>query len=114
LYFSVIIVLSSVPNRDSEYRFKPRRNEEREEKPEEIGSKPSFVHFVSSWFEYGHAIVLYMLGASSHARKVGFCKFTKFSPDALTDLEASLRFAGPETIETKIFGRLTAWQNWIF
>lgn len=37
-----------------------------------------------------------------------------FSPDALTGMEASLRFVGPETIETKIFGRLTAWQNWIF
>ncbi|MEB8338853.1 2,3-epoxybenzoyl-CoA dihydrolase [Streptomyces endophyticus] len=37
-----------------------------------------------------------------------------FSPDALTGLEANLRFAGPETLETKIFGRLTAWQNWIF
>jgi benzoyl-CoA-dihydrodiol lyase len=37
-----------------------------------------------------------------------------FSPDALTGLEASYRFAGPETLETKIFGRLTAWQNWIF
>jgi benzoyl-CoA-dihydrodiol lyase len=37
-----------------------------------------------------------------------------FSPDALTGMEASLRFAGPETLETKIFGRLTAWQNWIF
>ena len=37
-----------------------------------------------------------------------------FSPDALTGMEASLRFAGPETTETKIFGRLTAWQNWIF
>jgi benzoyl-CoA-dihydrodiol lyase len=37
-----------------------------------------------------------------------------FSPDALTGLEANLRFAGPETMETKIFGRLTAWQNWIF
>jgi len=36
------------------------------------------------------------------------------SPDALTGLEANLRFAGPETMETKIFGRLTAWQNWIF
>jgi benzoyl-CoA-dihydrodiol lyase len=36
------------------------------------------------------------------------------SPDALTGLEANLRFAGPETIETKIFGRLSAWQNWIF
>jgi benzoyl-CoA-dihydrodiol lyase len=36
------------------------------------------------------------------------------SPDALTGMEASLRFAGPETIDTKIFGRLTAWQNWIF
>ena len=36
------------------------------------------------------------------------------SPDAMTGLEANLRFAGPETLETKIFGRLTAWQNWIF
>jgi benzoyl-CoA-dihydrodiol lyase len=37
-----------------------------------------------------------------------------FSPDALTGLEANLRFAGPETMETRIFARLTAWQNWIF
>ena len=37
-----------------------------------------------------------------------------FSPDGLTGMEASLRFAGPETLETKIFGRLSAWQNWIF
>ena len=37
-----------------------------------------------------------------------------FSPDALTGLEANYRFAGPETLETKIFGRLAAWQNWIF
>ena len=37
-----------------------------------------------------------------------------FSPDALTGLEANYRFTGPETMETKIFGRLTAWQNWIF
>ncbi|HVY48269.1 MAG TPA: benzoyl-CoA-dihydrodiol lyase, partial [Minicystis sp.] len=36
------------------------------------------------------------------------------SPDALTGMEASLRFAGPETMETKIFARLSAWQNWIF
>ncbi|MFI0446369.1 2,3-epoxybenzoyl-CoA dihydrolase [Actinomadura sp. 6N118] len=39
---------------------------------------------------------------------------TSFSPDALTGLEANYRFAGPETLETKIFARLTAWQNWIF
>ncbi len=39
---------------------------------------------------------------------------TAISPDALTGMEANLRFAGPETMETKIFGRLTAWQNWIF
>ncbi|MGB8509675.1 MAG: 2,3-epoxybenzoyl-CoA dihydrolase [Pyrinomonadaceae bacterium] len=39
---------------------------------------------------------------------------TSLSPDALTGMEASLRFAGPETLDTKIFGRLTAWQNWIF
>jgi len=37
-----------------------------------------------------------------------------FSPDALTGMEASLRFAGPETLESKIFARLSAWQNWIF
>ena len=37
-----------------------------------------------------------------------------FSPDALTGMEANLRFAGPETADTKIFGRLSAWQNWIF
>ena len=37
-----------------------------------------------------------------------------FSPDALSGLEANYRFAGPETLETKIFGRLSAWQNWIF
>ena len=36
------------------------------------------------------------------------------SPDALTGLEASLRFAGPETVWTKVFGRLSAWQNWVF
>ena len=39
---------------------------------------------------------------------------TAMSPDALTGLEANLRFPGPETLETKIFGRLSAWQNWIF
>ena len=37
-----------------------------------------------------------------------------FSADGLTGMEANLRFAGPETMETKIFARLTAWQNWIF
>ncbi len=39
---------------------------------------------------------------------------SSFSPDAMTAMEANLRFAGPETMETRIFGRLTAWQNWIF
>ena len=39
---------------------------------------------------------------------------TSQSPDALTGLEASLRFPVAETMETRIFGRLTAWQNWIF
>jgi benzoyl-CoA-dihydrodiol lyase len=39
---------------------------------------------------------------------------TSFSPDALTGMEANLRFAGPETLESKIFSRLSAWQNWIF
>src|SRR5689334_9159233 len=39
---------------------------------------------------------------------------TSFSPDGLTGMEANLRFVGPETMESKIFSRLTAWQNWIF
>ena len=39
---------------------------------------------------------------------------TSLSPDALTGMEASLRFPGPESMESKIFGRLSAWQNWIF
>ncbi len=46
--------------------------------------------------------------------RVMFEERSSFSPDALTGMEANLRFAGPETMETKIFGRLTAWQNWIF
>jgi benzoyl-CoA-dihydrodiol lyase len=39
---------------------------------------------------------------------------TSLSPDALTGMEASLRFPGEESLETKIFGRLSAWQNWVF
>ena len=39
---------------------------------------------------------------------------TSLSPDALTGMEASLRFTGPETMHTRVFGRLTAWQNWVF
>jgi len=46
--------------------------------------------------------------------RVFFEERASFSPDSLTGLEANLRFAGPETMETKIFARLTAWQNWIF
>ena len=46
--------------------------------------------------------------------RIGIEERASFSPDALTGMEASLRFAGPETLETKIFGRLSAWQNWIF
>jgi benzoyl-CoA-dihydrodiol lyase len=48
------------------------------------------------------------------AIRVALEERASFSPDALTGLEASLRFAGPETLETKVFGRLSAWQNWIF
>jgi benzoyl-CoA-dihydrodiol lyase len=46
--------------------------------------------------------------------RFGIEERVSLSPDALTGMEANLRFAGPETMETKIFGRLTAWQNWIF
>jgi benzoyl-CoA-dihydrodiol lyase len=46
--------------------------------------------------------------------RIAFEERASLSPDAMTGMEASLRFAGPETMETKIFGRLTAWQNWIF
>jgi benzoyl-CoA-dihydrodiol lyase len=48
------------------------------------------------------------------ASRIMFEERVSYSPDALTGMEANLRFAGPETMETKIFGRLTAWQNWIF
>ncbi len=48
-------------------------------------------------------------------RCASFCEErASFSPDGLTGLEANLRFGGPETMESKIFARLTAWQNWIF
>ncbi|MGF6482016.1 2,3-epoxybenzoyl-CoA dihydrolase [Paraburkholderia sp. JPY419] len=46
--------------------------------------------------------------------RIGLEERAAMSPDALTGLEANLRFNGPETMETRIFGRLTAWQNWIF
>ncbi|MBK6630868.1 MAG: benzoyl-CoA-dihydrodiol lyase [Betaproteobacteria bacterium] len=46
--------------------------------------------------------------------RIAFEERTALSPDALTGMEASLRFAGSETMDTRIFGRLTAWQNWIF
>ena len=46
--------------------------------------------------------------------RVFFEERTSFSPDGLTGMEANLRFSGPETMESKIFARLTAWQNWIF
>src|SRR5438876_782631 len=46
--------------------------------------------------------------------RLGLEERAAFSPDALTGMEASLRFGGPETLESKIFARLSAWQNWIF
>ena len=46
--------------------------------------------------------------------RIFFEERASFSADAMVGLEANLRFAGPETMETRIFGRLTAWQNWIF
>ena len=50
----------------------------------------------------------------SNPKAGAFDGAASFSPDGLTGLEANLRFAGPETMESKIFARLTAWQNWIF
>ncbi|WP_194919245.1 2,3-epoxybenzoyl-CoA dihydrolase [Catenulispora rubra] len=50
----------------------------------------------------------------SEELRVALQERAALSPDALTGLEANLRFPGPETMETKIFGRLTAWQNWVF
>ncbi|MCG8399797.1 hypothetical protein LWS67_25235, partial [Bacillus atrophaeus] len=46
--------------------------------------------------------------------RIAFEERASMSPDAMTGMEASLRWGGPETMETKIFGRLSAWQNWIF
>ncbi len=46
--------------------------------------------------------------------RLAFEERAMLSPDALTGMEASLRFPGAETLDTKIFGRLSAWQNWVF
>jgi benzoyl-CoA-dihydrodiol lyase len=46
--------------------------------------------------------------------RIAFEERASYSPDAMTGMEASLRYCGPETMETKIFGRLSSWQNWIF
>jgi benzoyl-CoA-dihydrodiol lyase len=46
--------------------------------------------------------------------RIAFEERSSLSPDAMTGMEASLRHGGPETMATKIFGRLSAWQNWIF
>ncbi len=46
--------------------------------------------------------------------RIAFEERAAMSPDALTGMEQNLRFGGPETLETKIFARLSAWQNWIF
>ncbi len=63
-----------------------------------------------------HGLVTFTFDATDWADEVRIMleERASFSPDALTGMEANLRFAGPETMETKIFGRLTAWQNWIF
>ncbi len=58
-----------------------------------------------------HGLALYLLEGADDQFGVACLAF---SPDGLTGLEANLRFAGPETMESKIFARLTAWQNWIF
>ena len=52
--------------------------------------------------------------STSRTRSASCSRTGSLSPDALTGMEANHRFVGPETMETKIFGRLTAWQNWIF
>ena len=49
-----------------------------------------------------------------HQVRMAIEERASYSPDALSGLEANLRFAGPETIETKIFARLSLWQNWVF
>jgi benzoyl-CoA-dihydrodiol lyase len=46
--------------------------------------------------------------------RLAFEERAALSPDALIGLEANLRFPGPESVETKVFGRLSAWQNWVF
>jgi benzoyl-CoA-dihydrodiol lyase len=65
-------------------------------------AKRGLVTFVPDEIDWGDEVRLALEERSS------------FSPDALTGMEANLRFPGPETMETKIFGRLSAWQNWIF
>ena len=66
------------------------------------GARPGLVSFAPDELDWDDEVRLAVEGRAA------------LSPDALTGMEANLRFAGPETMETKIFGRLTAWQNWIF
>ena len=77
----------------------------------------------SAAFESGDAVAALQAGLVTFAPddldwddelRLAIEERASLNPDALTGMEASLRFAGPETLETKIFGRLTAWQNWIF
>ena len=55
-----------------------------------------------------------LTGMTRNSGRIVLEERAALSPDALTGMEANHRFVGPETMETKIFGRLTAWQNWIF
>ena len=56
----------------------------------------------------------YMFPAGTYEIRLALEERASLSPDALTAMEANLRFPGAETAETKIFGRLSAWQNWVF
>jgi benzoyl-CoA-dihydrodiol lyase len=68
----------------------------------ERASELGLVTFISDEIDWEDAVRIFLEERAS------------FSPDAMTGMEANLRFAGPETMETRIFGRLTAWQNWVF
>ena len=92
------VALPGRPVRSSSARSKDRRGARCRGRPRKLG----LVTFALDDIDWDDEI------------RVFFEERTSFSPDSLTGMEANLRFVGPETMESKIFSRLTAWQNWIF
>jgi benzoyl-CoA-dihydrodiol lyase len=85
-------------------------------RPERVGELQKIEGFMTAQEAIKKGLVTFAPDAMDWEDEVRLAveERVSLSPDALTGMEANLRFAGPETLETKIFARLSAWQNWIF